>query len=343
MEDDLGLTDRIRYVEQLGPTIGDVLITSDPWKNECGRNCILCKTKPGDCCKKGVVYEIICQTCEKQGIKSSYYGETARTAWERSLEHLALWENHPEASAIEDHQREVHDGLPKIEIGMKVVAKFFKPLERQTKEGQMVNDFKGHHIFNRKGEWGENVPPKFGLLEDGALYTTVKRKRANKSTKSNIEVENQARKRVKISEESVHTEREKSETSEDTENSVLTVPENEANFKSVQCTVDPTVHQSLEKGGTPTETTPMSIHPPLQMKKMQNELTLSKSKLVKNENEGLKGTKITNYFGKINFGRGQDQGSTLESESEPQNESIKNINCTLGATDRTKLKSQGLH
>ena len=109
--------------------------------------------------KKGIVYEIIGKTCEEGGTKSSYYGETARTGWERSLEHLALWENHPDASAIEDHQKEVHCGQQKINLGMKMVAKYFKPLERQTKEGQMVTDFKGKHIFNRRGEWGENIPP----------------------------------------------------------------------------------------------------------------------------------------------------------------------------------------
>ena len=71
---------------------------------------------------------------------------------------------------------------------MKIVLKHMKPLERQCKEALEITSYKEGKVFNRRGEWGKNLPPDFGILED-QIYR-VERKRveiapvcSDKSTK----------------------------------------------------------------------------------------------------------------------------------------------------------------
>ena len=137
------------------------------------------------------MYSIECRECTKEGKESKYYGETARTGWERSREHFTLLENYPDKSALGDHIREEHNNRP-CDFSMKLVSKHFKPLERQCKEGLMIGEYEKGKIMNRRGEWGENLPPDFGVLED-TIYK-VKRKstnpqqRSDKSKKLRLEV-----------------------------------------------------------------------------------------------------------------------------------------------------------
>ena len=91
---------RIKYVETLGQTVADRLTRSDQVKAHCGRECRMCSTQPGNCTKKNIVYSIECRECIKEGRESKYFGETARTGWERSREHFALLENYPDKSAL---------------------------------------------------------------------------------------------------------------------------------------------------------------------------------------------------------------------------------------------------
>ena len=67
-----------------------------------------------------------------------------------------------------EHHLEHHGdvgGDPKFKIEM--VKSFKKPLERQCFEGLCISQAKeGTTTMNRKGEWGQNLPPKFSLSED---------------------------------------------------------------------------------------------------------------------------------------------------------------------------------
>ena len=80
MEENLGLRQRIKYVETVGPTLGETLVRQDPWQMHCGRKeCMPCATKPGKCMKQNITYSIECTTCKSQGIEARYWGESART------------------------------------------------------------------------------------------------------------------------------------------------------------------------------------------------------------------------------------------------------------------------
>ena len=63
---------------------------SEPLRNTgCAReNCLPCKSSEGrklDCEKNSVTYKIICETCLKDGILSTYEGETGRNAFSRGI------------------------------------------------------------------------------------------------------------------------------------------------------------------------------------------------------------------------------------------------------------------
>ena len=66
----------VRFVEQSGPTVGQLLFNKTPWKGDsCQREaCKPCKTQTGSCRKVNVTYRITCMTCSREGIKSTYIG-----------------------------------------------------------------------------------------------------------------------------------------------------------------------------------------------------------------------------------------------------------------------------
>ena len=108
---------KIKMVERAGTKIIDMLHKNNPWQGEdCGRpGCLMCSTKvktgrnlEQDCMKRIIVYETWCLTCagrdekrileevddeeeQKRRIKRikihKYVGETARSGYERGLEH----------------------------------------------------------------------------------------------------------------------------------------------------------------------------------------------------------------------------------------------------------------
>ena len=78
---------KIKFVESMGMTVGDTLFKKDPTSGHCQReDCFLCMSQPGKCMRQGLVYEIRCKTCEKEGKDTAYVGETARTGYDRGVE-----------------------------------------------------------------------------------------------------------------------------------------------------------------------------------------------------------------------------------------------------------------
>ena len=90
MEENLGLKGRVRYVEELGSTLEELLCNPDPVGGHCGRTkCFPCRSKEGTCHKQGIVYEIECSHCKIEGRKVQYIGESARNGYDRGAEHMA--------------------------------------------------------------------------------------------------------------------------------------------------------------------------------------------------------------------------------------------------------------
>ena len=159
MDQAVGFRNKCRYVETVGQSILSILFNKDPWKLPCGRpKCLLCVNEPGSCTTKGVVYSMECLICKEDHQSATYIGETARTPYERGLEHLDLIRLNSEESPFVEHQREKHPG-EEVKVSMKVVSKEPRPLDRLTLEGTMISEHRSGQLLNRKGEWGQNLPP----------------------------------------------------------------------------------------------------------------------------------------------------------------------------------------
>ena len=64
-----------------------------------------------------------------------------------------------------EHQLEHHPGVPS-NFAMEVLSAHERPLERQVEEADLIGNFSGT-LMNRRGEWGQNLPPRFTIGEDG--------------------------------------------------------------------------------------------------------------------------------------------------------------------------------
>ena len=137
MEENLGLKNRIKYVERVGKCLGDMLIKKDPWAGDCGREtCFLCTTGGGGkCMRRGVVYSIECNLCGEEGKKAVYFGESARSAYDRGLEQMSALLNKDKRSPLWTHHEEVHSEDQEPNFSMKVVSVHASTLSRQVQEG----------------------------------------------------------------------------------------------------------------------------------------------------------------------------------------------------------------
>ena len=105
---------KIKVVEKTGTTLKEVLLKSNPFKQQrCGReDCMVCKQAgKGPCNAHGVAYEIECQGCENK-----YVGETARNAYTRGTEHAGgLRESRREISIMEALRRESWEETTRVQ------------------------------------------------------------------------------------------------------------------------------------------------------------------------------------------------------------------------------------
>merc|ERR1711954_12723 len=166
MEDLAKFRERVKYVEKPGPNLGALLIKKDPWEGDCGRpECLVCKHTLGVCTTQAVVYKFTCLTCQKEGAEAHYFGETSKSMFERIEQHRKQIEKGDNNSPMIEHHEETHREEEKPEFKVEMVRSFKKPLERQVFEGIKIAASKAIPM-NRKGEWGQNLPPKFEFEEE---------------------------------------------------------------------------------------------------------------------------------------------------------------------------------
>ena len=177
-------TTRFRYVEMAGQSLLGSLSKPDPWDTPCRREkCFPCQSQVGKCMAQGANYTITCMICKENGLQVQYFGETSRTPFDRGLEHLsALGAKNPD-SPLTEHMDEDHIGaIPRFE--MKVTGYQLRPIERQCEEASRIETFKGHKLLNRRGEWGQNLPPKLTLEGNLDSPDGPKRKSDQKQVKT---------------------------------------------------------------------------------------------------------------------------------------------------------------
>ena len=155
----------IKVLEKSGRQIKNILQTSDPFKqNKCqNEDCFACKnsTKPTNCRKEGVIYNITCKLCQ-----ATYVGETSRNAYSRGKEHLNDFENNRDSSVMLRHCQLHHPNYdnnnPNFEMTVKQIYGN-KCLDRQISESIQINSVPIKDRINTKIEFRQHKLPRAEL------------------------------------------------------------------------------------------------------------------------------------------------------------------------------------
>ena len=171
---------------------GNMLQTSNPWKGKmCDRlDCLLCETKrqtgkhlKQDCNKRNLVYEPKCYACEEREMRKigeevkdekererrkkemqvyKYIGETARSVYERSSEHVAYMKQLKPSSHLLKHIVDVHEKeqITDVKFGIKVLSYTQSRFERQILESVIIQQERLHHLLNSKAEYNRSAVPR---------------------------------------------------------------------------------------------------------------------------------------------------------------------------------------
>ena len=137
----LGFKNKCKYVGTVGKSVLSMMFRKNPWGAPCGRECLLCQSAPGKCTMKNIVYKIKCLKCPEEA-EATYYGETARSTFERAREHTSLIKKMDKESPVVEPYLEQHPGQ-QVEVTMKVVKKVQRPLKRHTLEGLLISEHSG--------------------------------------------------------------------------------------------------------------------------------------------------------------------------------------------------------
>ena len=107
----------------------------------------------------------------------SVVGESGRTAFDRGLEHGDALRTLNQESPLVEHSLEAHaDRVASFQ--MEVVSFHKTNLMRQATEAIRIQMMEGGNILNRRGEWGQNLPPK--LVVDDQTGDMINAPKSNK-------------------------------------------------------------------------------------------------------------------------------------------------------------------
>ena len=190
---------RVKIVERTGTQLRRILCKKNPFAGvSCGREkCLVCRNEKtaGTCRKRNITYMMACTTCKKMEAKVSetsaereeaavtgteevetepgvgesqdsavYVGETYRGAYEKGLEHLALYQSRSEASHMWKHHSSKHPGEEEISFNMKVVKQHKTSFSRQTHEAVLIEMTDRGHILNSKGGYNRCSIPRLSVM-----------------------------------------------------------------------------------------------------------------------------------------------------------------------------------
>ena len=104
------------------------------------------------------LYSLECETCRQNAKLSLYIGESARTLYDRGLEHQKAYASRSEESVMYEHEQKDHQG-EKAEWTMKAQRFQKGNLKRQALEAHKISLNEDKNLLSRRGEWGQNLPP----------------------------------------------------------------------------------------------------------------------------------------------------------------------------------------
>ena len=187
-EQDIGETTniRVRMTEAAGTPLSVLLTSNNPWGvKDCERkDCVTCDQSDEvtiDCKKRNILYESICTLCnpvdEKRGRKNEisflkagkgiYVGESSRSLYERTREHMSDREGWKEESHQVKHWLTDHSELQQPpRFRFKLVRSFTDPMSRQLAEAVRI-ELRGSSILNSKSEYNRCRVPRLRVDLEG--------------------------------------------------------------------------------------------------------------------------------------------------------------------------------
>ena len=163
---------KVKIVERSGTMVRRLLCRSNPWAGgKCGRdNCLSCLNGPDNqnCFAKNILYEIKCLDCLKSNPSASvlYIGESSRTAFCRSSEHLIGYQKGITSNPLHKHSIDQHQGSKNIKFEFKVVKQFFTALSRMVAESVHIarkSEVSSNILLNSKGEYNRCKLPRLTI------------------------------------------------------------------------------------------------------------------------------------------------------------------------------------
>ena len=161
---------KVKLVEKSGKMLKRILNVTNPDRTDnCSREkCFPC-SKAGEgegamCKKRNVTYQTSCLECLAVGRKVSYFGESARTGYERGLEHMDDFKKEKEDSHMWKHQVLEHPGQEKVNFKMKIIKQHRSALQRQVHEAVLIQLNSGGEILNSKGEYNRCKLPRLAVM-----------------------------------------------------------------------------------------------------------------------------------------------------------------------------------
>ena len=159
---------KVKIQEKSGTMIQRILHKSDPWSKEpCDRpDCLVCmgEDNAGECKRRNVLYRTSCLRCKEKGTERFYFGETARSAYERGREHLADFKEMSIDSHMVKHAVVEHQGDTDIKFGMKVLKVHMTAFRRQIHEAVKIQRSQNSSILNSKGEYNCCSLPRLTVM-----------------------------------------------------------------------------------------------------------------------------------------------------------------------------------
>ena len=102
--------------------------------------------------------------------KDLLYGESSRSFYDRSREHVQALKDKNQKYAIVKHWLESHHNLedpPKYKF--EVLGTHLTTKSRQLSEGLAIESHETEHLINGKGEYGSNRIPRFKMTLENEL------------------------------------------------------------------------------------------------------------------------------------------------------------------------------
>ena len=159
---------RLKIVERSGKQVRREFCKSNPWAGTpCQRTgCLVCEQEGGEggCRKRGILYKTTCLQCKGTDKEASYIGESARSGYERGLDHQRDYESMELDSHMMKHQILSHGELQeKLTFQMKILRVHTSAFMRQVHEAVAIEMNEKNNILNSKGGFNRCKLPRLSI------------------------------------------------------------------------------------------------------------------------------------------------------------------------------------